>query len=378
MGVVTVADRNGTLLSSLGLTIGSSVSIKIVDHVENRKQDSPELSLGNMVILQIIADDSLNPATLGGNVSFVLVHPWLIHTFYTDRAFGDVAVSEIIKQTAQNAIDLGLISLSDNFQDSNPGNGVFRYRCNISDVDYIEKKCLPLCVKNKQPMFAFLNESNQLVLDTFSHLYETQKPKLALFSDLNAIDQTSSKLGLPSTCTQLAGCEDTKVFIGGESDKEALLLRHHVRSMEYDAGQGTSEINVIGSAYTANDRRFPIAKEVGASAPYSNLTVQNMPYGDLLNYVAWATKSMYKLSSVQTSIVCQDELKLGSVVHFYAVNPDVKTMDTKAHWTVSNRLISQITYYSTGGSDAHAHLVLSLPTIAKDKTAVTNTKLLAI
>lgn len=269
-----ISDVDGTYLSQLDLYIGATVGLDVIEGNRNLNSDSLKgKSFGDFIITKIYDGFENNTENMGGFIQVWCKPSWYLFGNYQGHAYPPMKLSELIKKVCQDANTNVRLEIEDErfATSSDPGN-VPRYKCNESDLDFIEKKLLPYTNIDDSNVFFYLDWFNRPNLSSFARLVG-QEPKIIIYPHqgiANTVQDKITDIVKQKGIKEMYMWQKINVTIGNENLKKAFAtLKKKV----------VLENNETGKVYIANQQpkaRMGMDNDKNKSAkmPFNALTME--------------------------------------------------------------------------------------------------------
>ena len=219
-----IMDMDGTLLSQLEIYIGATVNVNIVDVDDSENATEKNYKIMDFVITKIFDGFETNNAEMGGFIQIWCRPAWYLFGRYQGHAYPPMKLSELIKQVCSEANDnVKLVIEDERFANSSDPGDTPRYKCDESDLDFIEKKLLPYTNINDSNVFFYLDWFNRPNLTSFERLI-SQEPKVLICPSLYLSDSIADKiqdLAEKKGITELFMWTDINLTVGNEDVRKA-------------------------------------------------------------------------------------------------------------------------------------------------------------
>lgn len=185
--VIRLNDKGNQLMKAYwGLETGSKVEETITEGSQSKARLSGitkkfSCDLTNLAVAAVYSEET-NINDGDGVLEVLCVHPWNIFQDFSFHAYAGKANSEIIKSLVENTSARGFSfeKLDDNmFLDTDEDGKIPRYKCGEGDLDFIVRKLLPYTTINNQPIKFFVDDKNNVHLETFQSMWQ-KDPKLLI------------------------------------------------------------------------------------------------------------------------------------------------------------------------------------------------------
>lgn len=215
-----IKDPDGQLLSRLSIKIGSEINVKIFDQEEDlmkKVASKEEYDLCKFSVTKVYDGMELNLASGAGFIQIWCIQSWALYGDYIGKAYKPALISSIIEDVCKNIHKGAGLNEDVEIEESTDAGKNPRYKCNESDIDFIEKKLLPYCSVGKSNAFFYVDLLGKIHLTSFNTMFA--KKENALFSPMpeqvGAIDDPYEKqkeLGLDGSLI----FNSCKVSLGNE------------------------------------------------------------------------------------------------------------------------------------------------------------------
>ncbi len=201
--IIRLDDKGGdTFRSFFNLSIGTNVEVAITESLSEteRKSNTNDTSsysiqLTNLAISAVYSSsDSVGYGS--GNLELLCEHPWAITQDFNSHAYAGKSNSEIIKSLLQNASSRGFKFEdldSEIFQSTDEDGTIPRYNCGEGDLNFIVNKLLPYSTINNNPVVFFVDDKNNVHLESFQSMYSKESKLLVVGGDEGDVDDTMRK-----------------------------------------------------------------------------------------------------------------------------------------------------------------------------------------
>lgn len=211
--VIRIDDKYNQLMKQYwGLETGAKVEETITEGSVSAARLSGitktySCNLANLAVAAVYSDEtSINEGD--GVLEVLCVHPWSIFQDFSFHAYAGKSNSEIIKSLVENTSTRGF-SFEDiddeKFLSTDEDGRIPRYKCGEGDLDFIVKKLLPYTTVNKNPIRFFVDEKNNVHLESFQSMWQ-KDPKLIIVGgdeqDVTDDDRASAELYGGGTLSQ--------------------------------------------------------------------------------------------------------------------------------------------------------------------------------
>lgn len=180
-----IRDPDGQLLSKLSIKIGSEINIQIFDQEEALMKavaSKEEYDLCKFSVTKVYDGMELNLASGSGFIQIWCIQSWALYGDYRGKAYKPALISSIIEDVCKNIHKSAGLDEDVEIEESTDAGKNPRYKCNESDIDFIEKKLLPYCSVGKSNAFFYVDLLGKIHLTSFNTMFA--KKETALFSPI--------------------------------------------------------------------------------------------------------------------------------------------------------------------------------------------------
>lgn len=168
-----VRDEHGAHLAFLDIYPGAKIDVKIEDY------DNPDdyVEFTNFSVTEIYDGSEFKNEHLGGFIQVWAKQSWEFYGDWASHAYPPMKLSELIKKVCSGANKLAGIKVdSKNFKKSSDAGNLPRYKTNMSEIDFIEQRCLPYLNVNESCGFFYVDFYGNAHVSSFKDMYsETEK-----------------------------------------------------------------------------------------------------------------------------------------------------------------------------------------------------------
>ena len=387
-----ISDMLGTYLAQFyGFAIGSKINIKIVDVGLNKSIEySP-------MVVSAITEVEADMSSMGGCLSVLCSHPWEFYKNYSSHAYLGQQNSEIIKGLIKDSSSRGCeIAFNDKYFDSSDDNGAIpRYKCSMSDYDFIMDNLIPYTTLNNCPPLFWIDEFNTAHLKSFNSCFNETSVCLGLPSngaDSSIVDQNIEKIKKLYTSNGSAAFLFSSALVQVGDEKPGIFLKTLNSEVMLENNQsnrvytGTMAPKIAIQKYDASSKvdqsRIPVSLEAMSNAGATDFKdFINMNLADATALAVNMQSPFYSFFRMEiTGQFGGDFLRTGDNIYVFvaATNQDTKG---QVHW-ISNKWNIEGTKYfiDSNNRDAglQATLILQRPSFMfnTDNTTLAGTDLL--
>lgn len=230
-------DQGNSLFKSYwGLETGSKVEVVVSEgsatpeRIAETDTSSYSVELGNLTVGAVYSNETNTAVGADGYLEVKCVHPWEVFQDLTAHAYAGKSNSEIIKGLIENSSTRGFKfnDIDSNiFNDTDENGDIPRYKCGEGDLDFIVNKLLPYTTINNLPPCFFIDDKNNVHLETFQSMF-VKDAKLLIVGG-NDEDVTEEQKLKASMMNGLAIGSELVVKVGNEAvDEYTKIIKREV------------------------------------------------------------------------------------------------------------------------------------------------------
>lgn len=218
-GVIRYEDRGSRKLSEFrGLSMGTNITFCVTESdISNKYYKTGDASKYSYNLTPLTMADIASTKLNDGDatIEFLCEHPWKMFKDFSSHAYSGKANSEIIRSLVKDASSRGFNfeDINDElFNSSDESGEIPRYKCSEPDLDFIINKLLPYTTINKNPAIFFVDEKNNVHLDTFNNMFQ-KDPKMMIVMGMEQ-DITDDNKSLAQSMNGIITGNRLKIEIG--------------------------------------------------------------------------------------------------------------------------------------------------------------------
>lgn len=226
--IIRLNDKGNQLFKSYwGLETGSKVEIVVTEGSATSARLSGiskkfSCSLGDLAVAAVYSNETNIADGADGILEIKCIHPWEIFQDLSAHAYSGKANSEIIKGIIENSSTrgFGFNDIDDSiFTDTDEDGNIPRYKCGEGDLSFIVNKLLPYTTINNLPVCFFIDDKNNVHLETFQSMF-AKDAKLLVVGGNNPEDVTDDQRSKAATMNGGVLGRNLVVKVGNEDPSE--------------------------------------------------------------------------------------------------------------------------------------------------------------
>ena len=384
IGELVIQDNGGSFLAGLGVKIGSIVTSFLEDVPQNSdglgdvKLDAPKTTakpdaLTPLVVCRINGSNKNCNESMAGNLTLSLAHPWAIFKSFVNHAYPPQTLGSLIQTVVDDKsrgypISVGTIDTTDDTA------GTPRYKCGISDDEFLTLLLLPFLTSDANPMYSFIDDIGKYNLRSFENLYKVE-PTVALVPNMATWSAVSEAyMETNQTIKSFASYTDLALDIGGSAIREMLSALSPKVYFE-DTVSGSIKSGILRKSFKLGKKNYlPINKTLMDLGPVSNgYMYQFRTMEDAVGLMQNSTRFLNDLISVAaTSMFLGVSLPVGATANLFVVPTEEKKKKV-THWLSGRYVVTEKTYYTDGEMlEAKMLTILSKPIVETNGSAITD------
>lgn len=384
IGELVINDKGGNFLAALQARIGSILSVWLYEPISSSDGSEPSLDTAklttskpvNMTPLVVCDIKSSNRSTqdsMGGSVTLSLAHPWALFKDFTNHAYAPTAISNIIRTVVSSKVrgyDIpeGVIEQTDDTA------GTPRYKCGLSDDEFIQLVLLPFAVSSARPMYSFVDDLGKYNLRTFENIYSDEATVAFVPNMMTWAEVSETYMSKNPTIKDTANYDDILLDIGSGNIRRMLSSLSPKVFFE-DTVSGSIKSGILRKTFKINGKNYlPINKALMDLGPISaGYMFQFRTMEDAVSLMYSSTRDLNELTSlVVRSSFLGPESPVGSTANLCVLSTDIETKKAM-HWLTGKFVVTEKTYYSEGEMmEAKALTSLAKPVIETVNSAIPN------
>jgi len=360
IGELRLNDKGGTFIGSLGARMGSIVMAQLTESLTTSDGKEPNssnvvdskvkpINLVPLVVCRVIDNNKDGQEYMGGEVILSLAHPWAIFKSFNNHAYPPSTLSNVVQTVIEDksrgyTIPVGKIDITDDTA------GTPRYKCGISDDEFLQQLLLPFLISDANPMYSFIDDLGNYNLRTFENIYKDEATVALVPNQLTWIAISKDYGEANPSVKEIANYDSLTLDIGGASIREMLSSLSPKVYFE-DTLSGSIKSGILRKSFKIGKGTnfLPINKTLMDLGPISNgYMYQYRTMEDAVGLMHSSTKTLNELISLQvSSTFCGTNLPIGSSVKLCVLS-NTSEKKKSMHWLSGSYVIMDKTYYSEG------------------------------
>lgn len=382
IGELIMNDKGGSFLASLRARVGSIVTVALTDYMASSDWQEPSLDtvapsktkpiqMTPLIVCDIKGDNSSGQESMGGKVVLSLAHPWAIFKDFSNHAYPPTALSNLVTQVVSSKvrgydIPLGKIDQTDDTA------GTPRYKCGLSDDEFIQTILLPFMVSSANPMYSFIDDLGKYNLRTFESIY-LEEPKVAyvpnMMSWMKVCDAYMKK---NPSIENTANYDKVTLGIGGR-DIRSVLGSLSPKVFFEDTLSGSIKSGILRKSFKVNKSNFlPVNRTLMDLGPISaGYMYQFRTMEDAVALMYGSTRDLNELISLSvSSTFLGTAVSVGTTANLCVLASDTDNPSVM-HWLTGKFAVIEKTYFSEGELlEAKALTTLAKPVVETTNSAI--------
>lgn len=376
-----VRDEHGHHLSTFDIFPGARVDVIIEDY--NNPEDNIQFT--NFSITEIYDGQEFKNAHLGGYIQVWAKQSWEFYGDWTSHAYPPMKLSELIKKVCAGANKLAGIKVSDeNFKESSDAGNMPRYKENMSEIDFIEQRCLPYLNVSDSCGFFYVDFYGQAHVSSFSEMYSQNEKILVRQTATQANnDEEFNDLLHEKNFDKQYVYQSMKIKIGNRDLASSVGKLKMLCFFENDAtgkfASGTSlpKIKIKDSAKNTIKDRVPVNSARLASI--DELQTSSFIWHNLNDGLAMANNAELGLSDfLKVTLTFENfpkDIKIGDTIYLFVPKYEsAENAKNNVHWVLGKWLVSSMNIgvqFEQGSQRVSTEIDVISPTINIDVTNTT-------
>ena len=382
IGEMVINDSGGNFLAALQARIGSILTVSLYEPLTSSDGSEPTLStavasktrpidMTQLVVCDVKASNSAAQDTMGGKVTLSLAHPWALFKDFSNHAYAPTSISNVIWTVVASKvrgydIPIGVIEQTDDTARTP------RYKCGLSDDEFIQQILLPFAASSARPMYSFVDDVGKYNLRTFEDIY-SEEPIVAFVPNLMTWTQISDAyMSKNPTIKDTANYDELLLDIGGGNIRQMLASLSPKVFFE-DTVSGSIKSGILRKTFTVNGKNYlPVNKALMDLGPISaGYMYQFRTMEDAVSLMYSSTRDLNELTSVGVrATFLGTEAPIGSSANLCVLATDTETKSAM-HWMTGKFVVTDKTYYSEGEMmEAKVLTSLAKPVIETANSAI--------
>lgn len=379
-----VRDEMGLHLSSFDIHPGAKVNVRIEDY--DNSDDYVEFT--NFSVTEIYDGSEFKNEHLGGFIQVWAKQSWEFYGDWTSHAYPPMKLSELIKKVCSGANKLAGIKVDQkNFKISSDAGNMPRYKENMSEVDFIEQRCLPYLNVDESCGFFYVDFYGDAHVSSFSEMY-SQAEKVIISQPASQANNVEDykKITESGAFTSAYSYAQIKTGVGSKDISNCIgKLRQKCFFEDDSTGKfatGTSMPNLKIKSSNGNTIKDRIPINAIKFANVDAFATQSFTWHNLNDGIAVSNnQNIEVVDFIRANVLFENfptDIRIGETLYLFTPKFNV-TGETKKneHWVKGKWLVASMNIgvqVSDGAQIVSTEVTLISPTldVNSDTTTVLN------